>query len=245
MPTVLEEAVATQRRYYADTAATYEKMHAHECAGDAFNWKFISAMLQIVDVQSVLDVGTATGYRVHEIRSTFPEAFVCGVEPVDALIGIGRRNDVLASGSLIRGSGLALPFADRSFDAVCEFAVLHHVPDPRAAVMEMLRVARKAVVLSDCNRFGQGNLLARLAKLAMCKTGTWRWYDLLRTRGKGYRVTDGDGVSYSYSIYDSFNLLSDWADRVIVIPAENGKAQSWMHPLITSPGAVAIALKGV
>ena len=243
MPTAVEEAVATQRRYYSETAAKYEQMHAHESAGDAFNWKFIAAMLQIVGVQSVLDVGTATGYRVHEIRSTFPEAFVCGVEPVDALLGIARRNDVLASGSLIRGSGLALPFANESFDAVCEFAVLHHVSDPRSAVKEMLRVARKAVVLSDGNRFGQGNMLARWAKLAMYKTRTWSWFDLLRTRGKGYRVTEGDGVSYSYSVYDSFDLLSGWADRLIVIPSENGKAQSWMHPLITSPGAVAIALK--
>ncbi len=245
MPTVVEEAVAAQRRYYSETAAKYEQMHAHESAGDGFNWKFIAAMLQIVDVRSVLDVGTATGYRVHEIRSNFPEAFVCGVEPVDALLGIARRNDVLTSGSLIRGSGLALPFANESFDAVCEFAVLHHVPDPHTAVKEMLRVARKAIVLSDCNRFGQGSLLARFAKLAMYKTGTWRWFDLLRTRGRGYRITDGDGVSYSYSVYDSFALLSEWADRLIVIPSENGKARSWAHPLITSAGAVVIALKGV
>ncbi len=245
MPTAVEEAVATQRRYYSETAAKYEEMHAHESAGDGFNWKFISAMLQIVDVRSVLDVGTATGYRVHEIRSTFPEAFVCGVEPVDALLGIARRNDVLASGSLIRGSGLALPFADESFDAVCEFAVLHHVPDPNTAVKEMLRVARKAVVLSDGNRFGQGNMLIRLAKLAMYKTRTWRWFDLVRTRGKGYQITEGDGVAYSYSVYDSFDLLSAWADRLIVTPAETGKPRSWAHPLLTSPGVVAIALKGV
>jgi ubiquinone/menaquinone biosynthesis C-methylase UbiE len=245
MPTAVEEAVATQRRYYSETAAKYEQMHAHESAGDGFNWKFIAAMLQIIDVRSVLDVGTATGYRVHEIRSTFPEAFVCGIEPVDALLGIARRNDVLASGSLIRGSGLALPFADQSFDAVCEFAVLHHVPDPLITVREMLRVARKAVVLSDCNRFGQGSLLARLAKLAMYKTGIWRWFDLIRTKGRGYRVTDGDGVSYSYSVYDSFDLLSAWADRLIVIPSENGRPRSWIHPLATSPGAVAVALKGV
>jgi len=39
MPTVLEEAVAvaSQRRYYAETAAKYEQIHAHEGAGDAFS----------------------------------------------------------------------------------------------------------------------------------------------------------------------------------------------------------------
>jgi len=244
MPTVLEEAVATQRRYYAETAVKYEQMHAHEGAGDAFNRRFIEAMLQMLGARTVLDVGTATGYRIHDLRSALPDAFVCGIEPVDALLNIALRNDVHASGRLIRGTGMALPFADASFDVVCEFSVLHHVRQPEVVVREMLRVARKAVVISDCNRFGQGNLLARLAKVAMYKTRTWAIYDWLRTKGRGYRVTDGDGVSYSYSVYDSFELLSDWADRLILVPSENGRPGSWLHPLLGSPGVIACALKG-
>ena len=98
-------------------------------------------------------------------------------------------------------------------------------------------------MISDSNRFGQGSLLARLAKLAMYKTRTWRWYDLLRTRGKGYLVTDGDGVSYSYSVYDSFALLSAWADRLILIPSGTIRSPHWSHPRITSPGVAAVALK--
>ena len=188
MPTIVEEAVATQRRYYSETATNYERRHAHEGEGDAFNRKFIQAVLHMLGAQSVLDVGTATGYRIHDFRSALPDAFVCGIEPVDALLGVALRNDVHASGRLIRGTGLALPFADASFDVVCEFSVLHHVRQPEVVVREMLRVARKAVVISDCNRFGQGNLLARLAKLAMYKTRTWALYDWLRTKGKGYRI---------------------------------------------------------
>src|SRR5881394_3391798 len=243
MPTIVEEAVATQRRYYSETATNYERRHAHEGEGDAFNRKFIQAVLHMLGAQSVLDVGTATGYRIHDFRSALPDAFVCGIEPVDALLGVALRNDVHASGRLIRGTGLALPFADASFDVVCEFSVLHHVRQPEVVVREMLRVAKKAVVIGDCNRFGQGNLLARLAKLAMYKTRTWALYDWLRTKGKGYLITDGDGVSYSYSVYDSFELLSDWADRLIFVPSENGKSRNWLHPLLSSPGVVACALK--
>src|SRR5262249_19254889 len=62
-----------------------------------------------------------------------------------------------------------------------EFAILHHVAQPRAIVKEMLRVARKAVIISDCNRFGQGDALARFAKLAMYMTGTWKLFDWART----------------------------------------------------------------
>lgn len=243
MPTVLEEAVAIQRRYYSETASKYEQMHAREGGDYAFNRKFVEAMLQMLGAQSVLDVGTATGYRLHDLRAVLPEAFLCGVEPVDALLGIARRNDVLSSGALICGTGLALPFADKSFDVVCEFSILHHVRRPDVVVKEMLRVARKAVLLSDSNRFGQGGMLARLAKLAMYKTKTWSTFDWLRTKGRGYRITDGDGLSYSYSVYDSYELLASWANRLILIPADPSKARSWCHPLLNSGGVLALALR--
>jgi hypothetical protein len=110
---------------------------------------------------------------------------------------------------------------------------LHHVQRPDV-VREMLRVAKKAILISDSNRFGQGGALERLLKLAMYKTGIWMAFDWVRTKGKGYRITDGDGVSYSYSPYDSFDLLAAWADRLIILPTENGKVRSWFHPLLNS-----------
>src|SRR5437660_2279640 len=99
MPTIVEEAVATQRRYYSETATNYEQMHAHEGNGEAFNKKFIEAILQMLGARSALDVGTATGYRLHDLRTALPNAFLCGIEPVDALLGIARRNGVLFSGA--------------------------------------------------------------------------------------------------------------------------------------------------
>jgi len=113
MPTIVEEAVATQRRYYSEAATNYEQMHAHEGNGEAFNLKFIEAILQMFGAQSLLDAGTATGYWLHDLRSALPNALVCGIEPVDALLGIALRNDVHRSATLIRGTGLAPPFCGR------------------------------------------------------------------------------------------------------------------------------------
>jgi ubiquinone/menaquinone biosynthesis C-methylase UbiE len=45
-------------------------------------------------------------------------------------------------------SVLSLPFAARSFDTVTCLEVLEHLDDPSAAVRELARVARRAVVVS-------------------------------------------------------------------------------------------------
>ena len=130
---------------------------------------------------------------------------------------------IFESGSLVQGRGDALPFADASFEAVCEFAILHHVPDPRIVVAEMLRVAKKAVIISNSNRFGQGPMFLRVVKLILWKLRLWGAFNYVRTSGKGYQITEGDGLSYSYSVYDSFDQIAQWADRVFVISSDKNK----------------------
>ena len=121
--------------------------------------------------------------------------------------------------------------------------MLHHVSQPSAVVGEMLRVARKAVIILDSNRFGQGPPLVRAVKLGLYKLRLWPLANFLKTCGKGYLFTEGDGVAYSYSAYDSFDQIAKWADRLIVIPSEPGKPASWLHPLLTAGGVLVGAFK--
>ena len=235
--------VEMQRKYYTDTAARYEQMHEHEGAGDVIGTKFVVSILRMIDAQSVLDVGTATGRGLKDLKEALPNGFVCGIEPVAALLEQAVQKGNTAGGPVVQGTGAALPFADASFDVVCEFSVLHHVANPNAVVKEMLRVAKKAVLISDSNRFGQGSRMARLIKLGLYKSKLWGAYNYLRTSGKGYRVTEGDGVAYSYSVYDSFELISQWADKIIFYSSADKKARSWAHPLLTSEAVLVCALK--
>jgi hypothetical protein len=108
----------------------------------------------------------------------------------------------------------------------------------------MLRVARKAVFISDSNRFGQGSRAVRLIKLGLYKTRLWRVNKYIRTSGKGYQITEGDGLAYSYSVYDSLEEIANWADRLILIPNSEEKVGSWLHPLLTSGGVIVCALRG-
>jgi ubiquinone/menaquinone biosynthesis C-methylase UbiE len=243
MSTEAERGIELQRKYYTETAERYEQMHEHEASGDATNMAFVLAMLRMLQAKSVLDVGTASGRALRNLKSAIPELFVCGIEPVGALVDQAVLLGNAKCAAVLQGKGDALPFTDESFEVVCEFGILHHVPDPRRIVGEMLRVAKKAVVISDANRFGQGPLPLRFAKLALYKTGLWPAFNYLRTAGHGYQVTEGDGVAYSYSVYDSFHQVAQWADRTLVVPADTSKPTNWMHPLMTSGSLILCGIR--
>lgn len=243
MSTKAANAITAQRRYYTETAALYERMHAHEGDDDEWNIQVVCALLRVIGANSILDVGSGTGRGVQRLQSFVPDAVVCGLEPVAALIDQGLAKRHGPRSHFVQASGDALPFADKSFDAVCSFAILHHVPEPSVVVGEMLRVARKAVLILDSNRFGQGRWPVRAAKLLLYKCGLWPLVNFAKTGGKGYLSTDGDGIAYSYSPYDSFDQIAKWADRLIVFPSDPGKPDSWLHPLLTARGVVVCAVK--
>jgi ubiquinone/menaquinone biosynthesis C-methylase UbiE len=237
------EPEAIQHDYYARTASRYDDMHVEPGDEHYVAATFISALLRELDLKSLLDVGAGTGRGVAYFRSRHPDLLVRGVEPVAALVNEARRRHKLPTDQIVEADGRALPFEDGSFDAVCEFAVLHHVAKPDAVVGEMLRVARRAVFLSDENRFGHGRPLARLLKLGLCKARLWPVANYMKTRGRGYRISEGDGISYSYSVYDSLPKLAAWADRVVMIPVAGESSPHWSGPLLSTPSVLACALR--
>jgi ubiquinone/menaquinone biosynthesis C-methylase UbiE len=211
------QAEALQRTYYERTADSYDERHILLEPEHNIALVYISALLRMLSVREVLDVGCGTGRSLAYLHYQLPNLRVIGLEPVKALLDLAIAKHVSKT-SLIVGDGRTLPFPDSSFDAVFELGVLHHTPDPDLMVREMLRVARKAVFISDGNIFGQGKRFVRLLKFILYQVGLWRFVKLVQTRGRGYSFTEGDGIAYSYSVYFQYQTLSAWADRVIAIP---------------------------
>jgi len=231
-----------QRAYYERTASSYDAMHT-SCEDDEHYaaLKFINIIADTFNFKTFLDVGAGTGRGVRFLADR--GRAVRGVEPVKALIEQAENRDVRHS-LIVQGNGYSLPFEDDSFDAVFECGVLHHVAEPSRVVHEMTRVARMAVFLSDSNRFGQGRYAARLLKLFLCKIQLWHAARFIQTGGKMWTVSEGDGLAYSYSVYDSYDQLAEWADTIWVVPTKAGSpGTSWLNPLITAPHVLLCALK--
>ena len=191
-----------QREYYADTAVNYDAMHLGD---DEHNLalQLLLGVIQHYSFKSVLDVGSGTGRVLRSLKKI--EGFhAVGVEPSQELRQVGHGCG-LGVDELVDGDGHALCFRDGEFDVVTAFGVLHHVSDPENVIAEMLRVSNRAIFISDGNNFGQGGL--RYLKQAINAVGLWRAFNWIKTGGRGYSVSEGDGIAYSYSVFNNWYLL--------------------------------------
>lgn len=203
----MNDEISIQREYYRKTAAQYDSSHITSTGEHDFALTFMVSMLGFLGVQSVLDIGSGTGRGIVKVRASNPHLKVVGIEPSEALRQVGYEKG-LKREELIDGDAQRLNFADGEFDLVCEFGALHHMPDPHKAVSEMLRVARKAIFISDGNNFGQGGGLARTTKQLLQAVHLWGAADFIKTRGKGYAISEGDGLFYSYSVFSDYPQIS-------------------------------------
>jgi ubiquinone/menaquinone biosynthesis C-methylase UbiE len=240
-----ESAEALQARYYEQSVSAYDCMHnASDDHEHNLALQYIEMISNAFGFRTFLDVGAGTGRGMCFLRDRGKE--VRGIEPVAAMIEKAELNGV-PKGLLLQGSGYELPFEDGAFDAVFECGVLHHVAQPARMVAEMIRVAKRAVFLSDSNRFGQGGPAARLLKTVLYKCGLWQAARFIQTRGKMYTLSEGDGLAYSYSVFDSYDQLAAGTQQIWLLPTagEQSKRRSWVHPLLTSTHVLLCAFKDI
>ena len=150
----------------------------------------------------VHDVLTVISY----VKKHRPDMRIVGIEPVKELREIGYSHG-LSEDDLVDGDATKLQFCAQEFDLVCEFGVLHHIRRPEIAVSEMLRVADKAIFISDANNFGQGSRASRSIKHMINFFGLWKIANLLKTKGRGFTISEGDGLAYSYSVFNNYRKI--------------------------------------
>jgi ubiquinone/menaquinone biosynthesis C-methylase UbiE len=168
-----------------------------------FSLLWLEGIIEFHNIRTVLDIGAGTGRVARFLKSRNPELKITSLEPVRELREVGHANG-LSRDDLIDGDATKLAFQSGAFDLVCEFGILHHVKHPEAAVNEMLRVAKVGIFISDSNNFGQGSYISRTIKQLINAVGLWKLTDLIKTKGKGYSISEGDGLYYSYSVFDNY-----------------------------------------
>ncbi|MCZ7529179.1 MAG: class I SAM-dependent methyltransferase [Acidimicrobiia bacterium] len=108
-------------------------------------FRALDSTLPRVAPERILEVGAGEGEIARALAARYPEARITILDlPDPELAGEWRSLDATAT----HGDATHLPFPDQAFDLVLAIEVLEHVEDPDAALHEIARVARGAVVVS-------------------------------------------------------------------------------------------------
>lgn len=198
--------VEIQRRFFADIAQRYHEELVPQSDEHFFALSFLAASIDHFQFKSILDIGSGTGRAILYLKERKQDLRIIGIEPVRELREVGYGLGIPRD-ELIEGDATKLEFDDGEFDLVCEFGVLHHVRQSSVTVSEMLRVARKGIFISDSNNFGDGSFLSRTTKQLLNSLSLWKVADFIKTRGKGYNISEGDGLFYSYSVFNDYKLI--------------------------------------
>lgn len=96
----------------------------------------------------VLDVGCGTGWFAAGLQRARPDVTVLGLDLSAGMLGKAQE---AGARDLVQGDATCLPFLDNTVDVIVGRGVLHHLPDPVAALTEWRRVitGSGAVVLSS------------------------------------------------------------------------------------------------
>jgi ubiquinone/menaquinone biosynthesis C-methylase UbiE len=123
------------------------------------------------DPGRVLDVGTGTAQIPIELCRRHEQASVVAIDLAEHMLTLGRQN-VSRAGldkriELRRVDAKGLPFADASFTSVLSNSIVHHIPQPRHVLGEMVRVLAPdgAVFVRDLLRPESDAEVVRLVEL--------------------------------------------------------------------------------
>jgi arsenite methyltransferase len=91
-------------------------------------------------------------------RAAGPDGLALGVDISEPMLARAVRAEAGPQVGFLRADAQRLPFRDETFDAVVSIAMLQLIPEPAAALAEMIRVlrpgARMAVMVPTAGRAG-------------------------------------------------------------------------------------------
>ena len=149
---------ADNQAYYDDFSDWYERERGrdyHQMLDDLE----LRVCAPLAIGRHVLEVGCGTGLILGRLAQHADSAW--GVDLSPGMVRVAKERGL----KVVLGSTTDLPFADASFDLVCSFKVLAHVPNIGRALSEIARVTKPGgqMVLEFYNPLSLRYLVKRLA----------------------------------------------------------------------------------
>lgn len=137
-------------------------------------WQLPLEWLRVPPGGVALDVGSGPGNVTAALgRAAGPGGLALGVDISEPMLGRAVRAEAGPQVGFLRADAQRLPFRDKVFDAVVSVAMLQLIPEPTAALAEMVRVlgpgGRIAVMVPTAGRAAK---MARMLPIAGARTFT-------------------------------------------------------------------------
>jgi ArsR family transcriptional regulator len=144
---VLAQRQSKSQEFFESTAGQWDKVRA-DLFGAGSYLQVLPALLD--DEWVVGDLGCGTG-QVASALAPFVGRLIAVDRSGEMLQAARRRLRDLPAAEVRRGELEALPIADAELDAATLILVLHHLPDPGAALVEAARVLKQGgrLVMAD------------------------------------------------------------------------------------------------
>jgi len=143
--------------------------------GYSYNPKYFKPVVErmiehygLTSSSSVLDVGCAKGFMLHDFSEALPGITVAGIDVSDYCLKNAMPS---VAGALKMASCEALPYPDRSFDLVVAIATIHNqdLDGAKRSLREIMRVTRSHSFIKingyrtpeECAALHRWNLVAR------------------------------------------------------------------------------------
>ena len=163
--------------------ALYESEELHSVTGPFIRPGGLSLTDRAMDFcgftadAAIVDVGCGSGGTVEHLLNVYG-ANVCGIDPSDALLAVGRNRSPLLP--IKKGVAESLPFADRSADGIfceCVFSILE---DQAQALREFARVLKPEgfLVITDVYLRSTSGTANRSSNTGCCVAGARPMYEL-------------------------------------------------------------------
>jgi SAM-dependent methyltransferase len=134
-----------QAEFWAGRTNVRPADHPVVCAFASQRVALIAELLRGWRPDLALEVGCGDGFGMRRLQGLAGVVHGCDRSPAMLAANPSPR------GRLARADAYALPYRDASFDLVYCWELLHHLADPRRAVLEMRRVARRCLLLCEPN----------------------------------------------------------------------------------------------
>lgn len=138
----MEFSVGQHNAHYEGVYSAHERDWRRVCAVDKAD--HIAGLLgaSAAAVGNVLEVGCGTGAVLARLSAVGVGRDFTGIDVIDPATNLETDGAAAAPFHWSIYDGATIPFTDGSFDLVYASHVLEHVPEPRAFLRELARVAR-------------------------------------------------------------------------------------------------------